>query len=113
VTTRTLPQPPEFTAAVQDYLAAYRAGVRDLDTLGPIMQRADDVFNWTPRPPVKPLTKRQVDRTVRKWMALPKEQGDRLERMFDAIRDMPEEESTRLLDMWLAVIDLIQQEPAA
>jgi hypothetical protein len=105
----TLPQQsPEFVAAIHAYCAAHRAGERDMDTLGPLVDHAFSIFNWSPRPPVKPLTTREVNRTVKKWMALPKEQGDRLEQVFNQIRDMPEDESTKLLDFWAAAIDAIK-----
>lgn len=107
----SMAQSPAFVDAIREYCAAHKSGIRDMDVLGPIMQRAEAAFQWTPRPPVKPLSKREVNRTVKKWMALPKEQGDRLERLFTEIRGMPEAESTRLLDFWAAAIAVIRQIP--
>jgi hypothetical protein len=72
------------------------------------IDRAFTIFNWTPRPPVKPLSKREVNKAVKTWMAMPIEHGDWLEQVFDQIRDMPEEESTKLLDFWLAAMDAIK-----
>jgi hypothetical protein len=107
MTTRTA-QPPAFTAAIHAFCAAKSAGAHDMDTLGPLIDRAFSIFNWTPREPVKPLSKREVTKAVKVWKAMPIEHADRLEELFDQIRDMPEEESTKLLDFWIAACDAIK-----
>jgi hypothetical protein len=108
MTVSTLPQPPAFVAAVQEYFKVYHSGVHDMDVLGPLVQRAEQFFNWTPRPPAKPLSKRQIKITTRKWMSMPREHGDRLLVAMEQIGSLPEEERNRTVDMWIAVMEVMQ-----
>jgi hypothetical protein len=113
MTTATMPQSPAFVAAVYAYCEAYRAGERSMDALVPLIKRVEAAFTWQPHPKAKPLTKRQKASTLKTWHALDQAHEGQITEIALKLIDMPADERSRTIDMWMAVMDVMPADAPA
>ena len=106
-----LPQPPAFTEAVHAYWQAYRAGIRDMDILGPLMRQIEEVFYWQPGPPTKPLTKQQINTMVKTWQELDEAHNGKVTEAAQYLIRLPKGECCRMIDMWIHAMIVMKDIP--